>query len=233
MKTIYEKELQQYFHSVIGYVFLAIFILISSYYFLVTNLLTRNGDISDWFQSIVQILIFLMPLLTMRSFSEEKRQKTDVLLYTKAIRSGEIVLGKFLAAMTVFAAGLAVTAAFPLILAHFGSNQPLLTCGCYLGLILLMGSFIAIGIFVSSLTENQIVAAVGTYLIIFIMWYSYGFGSTIQNQAVLKLLNRISLMNLYYELVMGILNPAGLTTMLSVIAVFLFLTCIAANSRRR
>ena len=233
MKTIYEKELQQYFHSVIGYVFLAIFILISSYYFLVTNLLTRNGDISDWFQSIVQILIFLMPLLTMRSFSEEKRQKTDVLLYTKAIRSGEIVLGKFLAAMTVFAAGLAVTAAFPLILAHFGSSQPLLTCGCYLGLILLMGSFIAIGIFVSSLTENQIVAAVGTYLIIFIMWYSYGFGSTIQNQAVLKLLNRISLMNLYYELVMGILNPAGLTTMLSVIAVFLFLTCIAANSRRR
>ena len=73
MKTIYEKELQQYFHSVIGYVFLAIFVLIGGYYFLVTNLLAGSGDIADFFQNIVQILIFLMPLLTMRSFSEERR----------------------------------------------------------------------------------------------------------------------------------------------------------------
>lgn len=233
MRTIYEKELLQYFHSVIGYVFLAIFVLICGYFFLVSNLLTRSGDISDYFQKIVQIMIFLMPVLTMRSFSEEKRQRTDVLLYTKAARIRDIVLGKYLAAMTVFAAGLAVTTAFPLILAFCGSPQPLLTAGCFLGLLLLMGTFIAIGIFVSSLTENQIVAAVGTYLIIFIMWYSYGFGASVQNQSLLTLLNRISLMNLYYELVMGVLNPGSIVTMISVTAVFLFLTCISAGSRRK
>jgi len=96
-----------------------------------------------------------------------------------------------------------------------------------------MGAFIAIGIFVSSLTENQIVAAVGTYLIIFVMWYSYGFGASVQNQAILRLLNRVSLMNLYYELVMGVLNPGSIVTLLSVAAVFLFLTCVAADSHRQ
>lgn len=232
MKTIYEKELVQYFHTVIGYVFLAIFVLIGGYYFLVSNLLPRSGDIADFFQNVVQILIFLMPLLTMRSFSEEKRQKTDILLYTKAVKSSSIVMGKFLAAMTVFLAGLAVTAVFPVILSFGGSRQYLLTAGCFLGLVLLMGIFIAAGIFVSSLTENQIVAAAGTYLIIFVIWYSYGFGSTIQNQALLKLLNRISLMNLYYELVTGVLNPGSVVTMASVIAVFLFLTCAVCDSRR-
>ena len=95
MRTIYEKELLQYFHSVIGYVFLAIFVLICGYFFLVSNLLTRSGDISDYFQKIVQIMIFLMPILTMRSFSEEKRQRTDVLLYTKAARIRDIVLDLF------------------------------------------------------------------------------------------------------------------------------------------
>ena len=226
MKTIYEKELLQYFHSVIGYIFLAIFLLISGYYFLVTNLLSGNGDISDYFQNIIQILIFLMPLLTMRSFSEERRQKTEILLYTKTAHISDIVLGKFFAAMTVFLAGLAVTAAFPVVLAVCGSSQPALTTGCYAGMILLMGAFIAIGLFVSSLTENQIVAAAGTYMIIFLMWYSYGFGSGIQNQALLRLLNRLSLMNLYYELVMGVLNPSGIAVLLSVTVIFLYLTCV-------
>lgn len=226
MKTIYKKELRQYFHSVIGYVFLAIFLLIGGYYFMVSNLLAGSGDIADFFQNIVQILIFLMPLLTMRSFSEEKRQKTEILLYTKARRIRDVVLGKYLAAMTVFGAGLFVTLAFPLILAACGSSQAALTAGCYMGLILLMGAFISIGMFVSSLTDNQIVAAAGTYLILFLMWYSYGFGSTVQNQALLRLLNRISLMNLYYELVMGVLNPSGILTLVSVSVIFLFLTCV-------
>ena len=233
MKTIYEKELQQYFHSVIGYVFLAIFVLIGGYYFLVTNLLAGSGDIADFFQNIVQILIFLMPLLTMRSFSEERRQKTEILLYTRTEHVSDIVLGKFLAAMTVFLSGLAVTGVFPVVLSVYGNTQAALTAGCYTGLILLMGAFIAIGIFVSSLTENQIVAAAGTYLIIFVMWYSYGFGSTIQNQELLRLLNRLSLMNLYYELVMGILNPSGIAVLLSVTAVFLYLTCVFLERLKR
>ena len=224
MKAIYFKEMRQYFHSVIGYVFLAIFVLINSYYFFLQNLLNRSGDITDYFQSTITIMMFLMPMLTMRSFSEEKKQRTDMLLLTMPIRREHIVLGKFLAAETVFLLGLAVTLVFPVILALCGSAQ--------LCIILLMSVFIAVGIFISALTENQIVSAIVTYVIIFAMWYSYGLGSTIQNQAVLSLLNSLSLMGTYHEIVMGILNPAGIAMEVCMIGVFLFLTVVAVGKKR-
>lgn len=232
MKAIYQKEMRQYFHSVIGYVFLAIFVFINSYYFLLQNLLTHSGDITDYFQATILLMMFLMPLLTMRSFAEEKKQRTDLLLYTMPIRETEIVAGKFLAAESVFLTGLAVTLAFPVILAVCGSTQWLITLGNYFGIILLMSAFIAIGIFVSALTENQIVAATASYVIIFALWYSYGLGSTIQNQVVLTVFNRLSMMGVYQELVMGILNPASIFLILSVTFIFLFLT-VAVIQRKR
>ena len=232
MKAIYWKEMRQYFHSVIGYVFLAIFVLINSYYFFLQNLLNRSGDITDYFQSTITIMMFLMPMLTMRSFSEEKKQRTDMLLLTMPIRREDIVLGKFFAAESVFLLGLAVTLVFPVILALCGSTQLWITVGNYIGIILLMSVFIAVGIFISALTENQIVSAIVTYVIIFAMWYSYGLGSTIQNQAVLSLLNSLSLMGTYHEIVMGILNPAGIVMEGCMIAIFLFLTVVAVGKKR-
>ena len=232
MKAIYFKEMRQYFHSVIGYVFLAIFVLINSYYFFLQNLLNRSGDITDYFQSTITIMMFLMPMLTMRSFSEEKKQRTDMLLLTMPIRREHIVLGKFLAAETVLLLGLAVTLVFPVILALCGSAQLWIPVGNYVGIILLMSVFIAVGIFISALTENQIVSAIVTYVIIFAMWYSYGLGSTIQNQAVLSLLNSLSLMGTYHEIVMGILNPAGIAMEVCMIGVFLFLTVVAVGKKR-
>lgn len=232
MKAIYQKEMRQYFHSVIGYVFLAIFVFINSYYFLLQNLFNRSGDITDYFQSTITLMMFLMPILTMRSFSEEKKQRTDILLYTMPIRQEQVVLGKFLAAESVFLLGLCVTLAFPVILAACGSVQLWITLGNYLGIILLMSAFIAIGIFVSALTENQIVAAVISYVIIFALWFSYGLGSTIQNQAVLVLFNRVSMMRMYHELVMGVLDPAGILLDLSITFIFLFLTTVVVRGKR-
>ena len=82
MKAVYRKEMRQYFHSVIGYVFLAIFVFINAFYFLLQNLLTRSGDITDYFRATITLEMFLMPMLTMRSFSAEKKQKTDLLSFT-------------------------------------------------------------------------------------------------------------------------------------------------------
>ena len=123
MRAIYRKEMRQYFHSVIGYVFLAIFLFInafyflmfsasfplksSAFYFLMQNLLTRSGDITDYFQAAIALEMFLMPMLTMRSFSEEKKQKTDFVLYSMPVDCAHVVLGKFLAAESVFLLGLA------------------------------------------------------------------------------------------------------------------------------
>ena len=133
MKAVYRKEMRQYFHSVIGYVFLAIFVFINAFYFLLQNLLTRSGDITDYFRATITLEMFLMPMLTMRSFSEEKKQKTDLLLYTVPVDCSQVVLAKFLAAETMFLLGLAVTVAFPVILAMCGSVQIWITLGNYIG----------------------------------------------------------------------------------------------------
>ncbi|MDO4614860.1 MAG: ABC transporter permease subunit [Lachnospiraceae bacterium] len=232
MKAIYQKEMRQYFHSVIGYVFLAIFVLVNSYYFLLENLMKRSGDITDYFEATITLMMFLMPMLTMRSFSEEKKQRTDILLYTMPMKHSRIVLGKFLAAESVLLLGLAVTVVFPIILAVSGSIQLWITLGNYLGIILLLSTFIAIGIFVSALTENQIVSAVISYVIIFALWFSYGLGSTLQNQAVLTIFNRASMMGMYHEMVMGVLNPAGIMLDLCIIFIFLFLTAMIVGKKR-
>lgn len=232
MKAVYRKEMRQYFHSVIGYVFLAIFVFINAFYFLLQNLLTRSGDITDYFRATITLEMFLMPMLTMRSFSEEKKQKTDLLLYTVPVDCSQVVLAKFLAAETMFLLGLAVTVAFPVILAMCGSVQIWITIGNYIGIILLMSSFIAIGIFVSTLTENQIVSAIISYVLIFALWYSYGLGSAIQNPMLLQLLNKLSLMQMYYELALGILNPTGIALNLAITASFLLLTTAVVRGKR-
>ncbi len=232
MRAVYEKEMRQYFHSVIGYVFLAIFVFINAYYFLLQNLMSRSGDITDYFQSTITLMMFLMPMLTMRSFSEEKKQRTEILLYTMPVREIQVVLGKFLAAESVFLIGLAVTLAFPVILAVCGSFQLWITVGNYLGIVLLMSAFIAIGMFVSALTENQIVSAVLSYVVIFALWYSYGLGSTIQDQTALELFNRVSMMGVYHDLIMGVLDPAGILLEITVTFIFLFLTVVAVRGKR-
>ena len=209
MRAVYRKEMRQYFHTPVGYVFLAIFLFINAFYFLLQNLLTRSGDITDYFQSAVSLEMFLIPMLTMRSFAEERKQRTDVFLLTMPVDCREIVLGKFLAAESVLLAGLGATLAFPVILALCGSVQPMITLGNYLGILLLLSAFIAVGLFASALSENQIVAAVLSYVIIFLLWYSYGLGSAVQSEALLALLNRVSVMRTYHELVMGVLDPAG------------------------
>ena len=132
----------------------------------------------------------------------------------------------------MFLLGLAVTVAFPVILAMCGSVQIWITLGNYIGIILLMSSFIAIGIFVSTLTENQIVSAIISYVLIFALWYSYGLGSAIQNPMLLQLLNKLSLMQMYYELALGILNPTGIALNLAITASFLLLTTAVVRGKR-
>lgn len=232
MNAIYRKEMRQYFHSPIGYVFLAIFLFINAFYFLLQNLLTHSGDITDYFQSVITLEMFLIPMLTMRSFSEEKKQRTDVFLFTMPISHRNIVLGKFLAAESVFLIGIAATLIFPIVLALCGRVQFWITLGNYIGIILLMSAFIAIGLFASSISENQIVSAILSYIMIFLLWYAYGLGAAIQNETVLLLINQISVMRLYHELVMGVFNPAGIVLYVTITFIFLFLTTFTIERRR-
>ncbi len=232
MSAVYRKEMRQYFHSVIGYVFLAIFLFIGAFYFLLQNLLAGSGDITDFFQATVTPQMFLMPMLTMRSFSEEKKQKTDILLYTMPVNLTDVVLAKFIAAESMLLLGLAATIPFSVIMWICGSAQIWITLGNYIGIILLMSAFIAIGLFVSALTENQIVSAIISYVLIFALWYSYGLGSAIRDPFLLTLFNKLSLMQIYYELALGILDLSGIALNLAIISTFLLLTAAVVWGRR-
>ena len=162
MLTIWNKELKTYFTSPIGYVFICFFLFMFGLYFMGINVLGQNGDYTYVLSSLTIFLFFATPLLTMRLLSEEKRTRTDQLLLTAPIKIQGIILGKFLAATTLLAITLILTLVHPLLLALTGVIPVLKILSCYLGYWLLGSTLIAIGLFISALTENQIVAAISS-----------------------------------------------------------------------
>lgn len=232
MVSIYIKELKQYFKSMIGYIFLGIFLLICGFYFTTGNLLSQNGDIKIFFSSIFSILIFLTPILTMRLFSEERKMKTQQLLFTMPISIQSIVIGKFLATLTVFGIGMTITILYPLILVYYGSYDIMVTLGNYVGIMLLISSFIAIGIYISTLTENQIVAAVISYCVLLGLWLIDSVGIFVAKGLLRTTLNYISLSNNFREFTLGIFNPANIIYYISITVFFLFLSILVLENRK-
>lgn len=232
MGAIYKKEMAQYFRTPMGYVFLAILLLICGFYFTYSNLYQLNADVRSYFTGILMFIMFIIPLLTMRSFSEERKLKTDQLLYTSPVGLPSIVLGKFFAAMTVFCIGMGVTILFPVILGVYGDVDPFVAVGNYFGLILAVAAFVAIGVFISAKTENQISAAVASYCAIFFLWLVGSFSTYIRQGIFSQILDFIALSNRYTEFAMGMINPSSVLYYLSVVGIFLYLTVRSLDKRK-
>ncbi|MDE3078243.1 MAG: ABC transporter permease subunit, partial [Chloroflexota bacterium] len=156
--TIIGKELLSYFASPIAYLVITAFLVMNGYLYSIILFSSRQASLSSEFSDMAIILLFLSPAITMRLLSEEQRQGTIELLLTSPIRDSELVLGKWLAAMVFFLVMLALTVTFPLFLIRFGSPDVGTMLSGYLGVLLLEGVFLAIGLLMSSLTQNQIVA---------------------------------------------------------------------------
>ncbi len=165
MLAIYKKELRAYFTSMIGYVFIAIFLVIIGIYFAIQNLLFGSANLEMTLSSFSFLTALLIPLLTMRLMAEENKQKTDQLLYTSPVTASSIVMGKFLAVLTVFGMVVLMVAAFPLIMKMYGSVSFGSAYSGILGFALLGAAYLSIGLFISSLTESQVVAAVITFIV--------------------------------------------------------------------
>ncbi|WP_054743545.1 ABC transporter permease [Cellulosilyticum ruminicola] len=162
MTILLNKELKSYFTSPIGYVFMCFFLLIFGLYFTAINVFHPNGNYTYVISSLSNMLLFTVPILTMRLLSEERKNRTDQLLITAPITVTSIVLGKYLAATTLLLITLAITFIHPILLMTLGTI-PLGSILCsYLGFFLLGCTLISIGLFISALTENQIVAAIGS-----------------------------------------------------------------------
>lgn len=170
MLAIFKRELRAYFSSPTGFVFMGFFLLLTAFFFVMSNVFQANPDYNMVLGSILFIFLIVVPILTMRLFTEEHKQKTDQLLLTSPLSLTKIVLGKYFAAVAVFLLTLLVTALYPLMLSFFGSIAVWEILGGYIGFFLLGSSFIAVGLFVSSLTENQVVAAIVTFVSLLIMW---------------------------------------------------------------
>lgn len=232
MLAVYKKELRSYFTSMIGWVFIAFFLVLVGLYFMVYNLMNGYTDISYVFQGIEMFFILLLvPVLTMRIIAEENRQKTDQLLYTSPVSITKIILGKYFALITLLGIAMLIVCVYPLILSGLvkevatgtESVDFAIAYGSALGFFLLGSAYIAIGMFISSLTESQVIAAVASGVIMIFTYlmtslaqmlptgHTFVFWFLAVLVVILAFVLNIWIHNAWLSALVGILAEIGLT----------------------
>ena len=166
MLAIYKKELRAYFNSIIGWLFIAFFLAFIGIYFFVNNLYYGYAQVGYSLYSVGLIFILLVPMITMRIIAEESKQKTDQLLLTAPISVEKIVLGKFFAVTSVFGIVMLVTCTYPLIMAAYGEINFVMNYAAIAGFFLMGCAYLALGTFISAVTDSQIFAAVLTFIVV-------------------------------------------------------------------
>lgn len=172
MRAIYERELKSYFYSMTGYVFIAFLTMFMGIYFMVYNMINGYPYFSYTLNSTLMILMVAVPILTMRSMADERRSRTDQMLLTSPVSLWGIIMGKYLSMITIFAVPMAIACLCPLIIKANGTAYLAEDYASILAFFLLGCVYIAIGLFISSLTESQLIAAAGTFgiLLLLILW---------------------------------------------------------------
>ena len=160
MTAIFKREMRTYFTDPLGYVYLTVFIFLCNISFYTSNLKGYSSNLSGVFFDMITFLMFLIPLMTMRLWSEEKKQRTDQLLLTAPVSTTGVVLGKFLAAWALFGIGLCFTAIYPILVSARGNLMISSTIGNYVGVTLIAAAYISISFFISSLTKSQIISVI-------------------------------------------------------------------------
>ena len=253
MKNIWaicKKEIKTYFTSPIAYVVITVFLVLIGFFFYSLIWLFNSQSIqmaqnqyyyqqlninqmvySPLFHNMSIILLLMIPLLTMRLFSEEKRRQTDELLFTSPISVNQIILGKYFASLFVLLVMLFLTGILSIFVFSYGNPELAPILSGYLGLFLVGAAFLAVGIFFSSLTENQIVSAIltfGALLLFWILnWASYSAGGMWKS-----VLNYLSFFQHFDDMTRGILDTTDVIYYLSFIFLGLFLTHSVIQSRR-
>ncbi|MCX7028639.1 MAG: ABC transporter permease [Spirochaetes bacterium] len=224
MFAVFKRELRAYFSSPIGFVVIGLFLALSGIFFAASNLLGASSEYNGLLSTMAFFFLALVPILTMRLLTEETRQHTDQMLITSPLSVTAIVVGKYLAAVAVYLITLLVTVVFPVMMSFFAllGLAWWKILGGYIGLFLLGASFIAVGLFFSSLTESQIVAAVATYTALLVMWiidalssmvptgWLYGLGFVAVAAAALALLVWLSTRSIPATAATAVLLGAGI-----------------------
>ena len=234
MIAIYKRELRAFFSSPIGYIFVAVFFAVNGALFNYMVLRSSDsGGIGTYYMTILFLFIIIIPLLTMKLFSDERRQHTEQLLLSAPVRLGAMVCGKFFAAYTVFAGTFLLSELLGMIpLYTYGSPNTALLLGNTVGILLIGAAFVAMGTFFSSLTESQLVSALVTMFFIALLLLVSMLNSYIDSAFVRTVLNWISIFSRFYDFSYGIFNFTSLFYYASIVFVFLFLTVRVYEKKR-
>ena len=245
MLAIFKKELRSYFTTAIGYVYIGVFLSASALLACYSTIMQGTYDTSSYFVYLLFSFIILIPLLTMKLFSEEKKLRTEQLLLTAPVSITGMILGKYLAAMTMFVGTLLLSCInfFPLYVyksietANTESYVPVgpsgaEIVGCLIGIILIGAAFVAIGLFISSLTENQLAAAVITISVIIVMLLLNIVNDFISVYAIRAVIDWVCVISRFTNFTYGILDFSAMIYYLSLASVFILLTNRVYEKRR-
>ena len=247
--AIAQKELRSYFASPIGYIVLGFFALLYGWFYVtMLNYFVRQSMQVAQFggpeamnvnqvmlrallQNVTILLLFLMPMVTMRSYAEEKRSGTIELLLTSPLKDWEIILGKFVGALALWALALAISLIHIAVLFHFGNPEWKPIATAYLGLLLMGGCFISVGLLISSLTNNQIVAGMATFGVFLLLWVVNWIGSFF-GPNMDRITQYLSIIDHFDDFAKGIVDTSHLIYYISFISFGLFLTAKSVDSER-
>ena len=224
MWAIVKKEFKSYFLSPIGYIYIGVFLLTCSIFFYLDIFVNLSTDFPHMFGSAVTILTFIVPLITMRMFSEERKNGTEQLLLTSPRSITQIVLGKFVAATLVVLVSVLLTLIYFGIFSYFGEPQLGKALVAILGFALLAIAYVSFGMFASSLTENQVVSAVITIAVFVLLWFLPSFSSIFID---------FSLMEAFFEsFYLGTISIKNLVLLVSFTAIFVVFTIMVLQRRK-
>lgn len=231
MISMIRKEIEAYFTTPFGFVFMGIFLLLSGLMFTMSNLLGGNGDLLGMFGLLANISFMTFPILTMRQYSEERKAGTEHLLLSSRLSVTDVVLGKYIAALVVFLLTLLVTAVYPVILIIFGQPNIGGLLASYVGFFLFGSAMIAVCSFIASFTENQVIAAIASFGLLFVLVMLSSFAKSVEVPVLKQVLSALAISVRYDEFIRGVFRPGPVAYYICYAAVFLFLT--VTNMKRR
>jgi len=232
MRAIIKREFASYFAHPVGYLFIGVTFLMASFSFFIDVFLYGTTDISPVFSALFGLMYLIVPLITMRLLSEEKRHKTEQIFYTSPVTMTEVVLGKFFGACLVYIVATAIVLVHQVVLAFYGSpDWGLLICR-YLGLVLLGGLLIGIGLVVSALTESQAVAAIITIAVTMVMDRVDALTQSSSSEVLIRITEWISPGHHFAGFFNGILNIADVFYYISMTGLLLFIAVRILDRKR-
>lgn len=224
MWAIYRKELKSYFLSPIGYIVIGIFLFVFSVFFYLTTVATGSVDLGAlYYYAALYGLMIIVPILTMRMFAEERKTGTEQLILTSPVSMTGVVMGKLLAAITVVCITLVISLGYFLIVNYFGSPNIAVVLVSILGYILISAAALSLGMFASSITENQIIAGVITIAFLIMSLFMQDLNSVFSNLAI---------MNFYQDFPSGVISLSEIVGLISFTGMFIAFTIIVMQRRK-